>query len=312
MENETSSSPSGNQNSTSFSSNQLFSNMEKLKDLIEIFSKLSIGIIAAFYATGILVVSIHLNKYGAYSLNFFRVNYISAGLWTLIPILLPLLIGILFILFIREFRKRMRKESYLSPWTVSLPFILTLSAIGYFIYKATRSMEIDLLQREWMNTLIMGIMISVYLFALLLVFVLRYGQKYPELSRLGALVLLTVCLFILHASIFAYNVFDKIPSFLGGGKLQSVELIVGAEDEIIELLNDSGISFHDNSVQANVSREASQEIQPSQADKKTNKRTKNVALISVTEEEYILKGTKGAVVIPRDLVKAVLYQDVRK
>lgn len=61
---------------------------------VEILSKLSLFAIAAVYATGFFVVSLHQSRYGLASISLVRSQYVLAGLWVLAPLAFLLMIGI--------------------------------------------------------------------------------------------------------------------------------------------------------------------------------------------------------------------------
>ena len=53
------------------------------------------------------MVNIHLSQYGVYSLSLLQSNYITAGIWTLLPILLAVLaVSAAFSLYYQFFEKK--------------------------------------------------------------------------------------------------------------------------------------------------------------------------------------------------------------
>src|ERR1044072_6874484 len=52
------------------------------KDSIEIASKLILSIVGICYVAGLLILNIHLRKYGVFHLNFLQIQYVMVGaLW---------------------------------------------------------------------------------------------------------------------------------------------------------------------------------------------------------------------------------------
>ena len=74
-----------------------------MKSVIEVFEKAPVIIAGICYITGLLVVSIYLNQFGVSSpISPFRVSYLLAGLWALIPIIIAaaIYIGIRVVLLV--------------------------------------------------------------------------------------------------------------------------------------------------------------------------------------------------------------------
>ena len=51
-------------------------------------SKMVLGLVGLSYALGLLVTNLHLYQFGVYSLNLLRLNYVIAGFWALVPVIL--------------------------------------------------------------------------------------------------------------------------------------------------------------------------------------------------------------------------------
>src|SRR6476659_3656400 len=64
--------------------------MGTVKELIEIVGKIVLGTLALCYGLGFVIVNVHYGSYGFYSAGLFRLNYIVAGVWALIPVVLML------------------------------------------------------------------------------------------------------------------------------------------------------------------------------------------------------------------------------
>jgi hypothetical protein len=175
----------------------LLSYVEKMKNLIELVGKLSIGFVALSYVIGLLVVNIHLNKYGAYSLGIFRLNYISAGMWTLFPVLFPLLLLFILILFAMSYFNSWKRRPF-SVWLTltTMPILVLLS----FTLIATRILGIDLFSWEWLGAFPTGFFISVY--AISIVGKIGSASDKHTLTFLPSTGLLTIglCTFLAHRS----------------------------------------------------------------------------------------------------------------
>lgn len=121
----------------------------------------------------------------------------------------------------------------------------------------------------------------------------------------------------LHVSIFAYSVYSLIPAHVGGGASRKVRLVVEIESSLKTILTDHGIRFRENPTgpeedKANTSEKGQENIDKSSnvevTDQKYNVQTEVIDLILLTEEDYLLLGNKGAVSMPKDNVKAVIYE----
>jgi len=70
-----------------------------LKETLEIASKTLIGLAGLCYVLGLLVVILHLRKYGLNSLSLSQLHYVTAGVW----VMLPALVGVLYCIFVKVF-----------------------------------------------------------------------------------------------------------------------------------------------------------------------------------------------------------------
>ena len=283
--------------------------LDKLKDLIEILGKVAIGLIALGYAVGLVVINIHLNKYGIHSMSLFRLNYISAGMWALMPMLLPLFVFLL-LLIIRKAHSGGKARYSIRGFVI--PVILVLSVISFPLVVQHR-LQMSFIQVGWLTSLGMGVLFSGYLILTVRDYLIvpARGSEYFALPFTTAAV--AVCVLSLHAILFAYNVYDKIPSHLGGGRFQIVQLVLDADNNTSTLFEREGIEFlSEYSAREPRADAASGSARPASAkapSDKDYKMTNNVELIAVTDEEYILHGRHGALTIQRSVVKAVLYKN---
>jgi hypothetical protein len=62
------------------------SRLETVKDGVEMFSKIFLGLAVACFVCGVIVVNLYLREFGFASFSLFRVSYITAGVWTFSPI----------------------------------------------------------------------------------------------------------------------------------------------------------------------------------------------------------------------------------
>lgn len=256
------------------------SSLEDIKNAVEVIGKVTLGVVAVCYVIGLVVVNVYLNKYGIYSLSLLRLNYISAGIWALIPILIPLS-AILII--------RLRSE--VSPvifWGYLLSFIPLLSVL----VPVAIALRFDP-SPYWLLVIFTGIYLSLLL--IMLAESIKEHLYSKDLSKHVFIGVLPVLIIIVsHTAIFANSVYGTIPSQIGGGSPKKVQFIVAAENEVRKALTDSGVLFTKNESQQD-----------------TNK-TEPVLLLFVTDQECVvlIKGASTAVSIRRDMVKTILYENV--
>lgn len=267
----------------------------KTKDFLEILGKLILSLIALCYVLGLLVVNIHLSKYGTHSMSLFRVNYIAAGIWTLLPILVLMVFIMILVLLFKQFRHNTHKLNFLI-------YLLLFVLICYFPFMAAPRLRLNLWHFGWLSPLVTGGLLNVY-FILALSGYHRNLDRNIKLVRNVAITLAIIVILILHTILFAYNVYENIPSHIGGGKPQTVQIIVDIGCENTRVFDETEIPFIQEKV-SNNSHVSSQK----KTDDKLYIRTNDIELISVTDEDYVIKGRNGAVTIPRSSVKAVLYK----
>lgn len=246
------------------------------KELMELVGKISLGIIAVCYALGLIVVNIHLNKYGVHTLSLLQVNYILAGIWALVPIVIPITIVLMF---------RIRSYAKASTfWLYLASFILPVTSL--VLHSISLRFHPNL---SWFlvsfNGFVLGCMLLVLPDIKEMNRALR--SKFIFVAMLPLLLALSN-----HLVVFANGVYQTIPSQIGGGSPQPAQLILEASAEVRKTLNDAGIAFEtDSSAQA------------------TNK-TEPILLLFVTDKECTILGKKEstAVSVSRDIVRAILYE----
>ncbi|HEV2911745.1 MAG TPA: hypothetical protein VGX92_00395 [Pyrinomonadaceae bacterium] len=276
---------------------------ERLQLFAELTGKLSFGLIGACYVAGLIVVSMYLNRYGIYSISIFRVSYVTAGFWVILPILISLIIiygalGLILVfdskgstvvsnlLQLTEFRKEIKTKDSIS-WTMLGNFLLLIALFPVISW----SLGIRL-DWKWLLALLTGGLVALFLIPIYfnLAFSVVPGTL-KKIFHLGFIIVIELLLLVVHILVFANRVYDTIPSHIGGGRPKTVQFIIESEPKIRNSLVDAGISF----------------------DGETN-RTREVRLLFVTEEEYIIlvvdsnTNHEAPVSIRRDTVKATLYR----
>jgi hypothetical protein len=66
--------------------------IETATQSVELLAKTLLLVTGACYVLGLIVVNIHLGGYGVYSLSLLQLNYVTAGIWTLLPVILAVIV----------------------------------------------------------------------------------------------------------------------------------------------------------------------------------------------------------------------------
>ena len=300
---------------TNLFSMQLDWSMTKLKDLAEIVGKSVLGLIGICYVIGLIVVNINLNKFGVYGLSLFRVNYIAAGFWTLFTIFLPSFVVSIAILVYRASSRKPRQERLRRA--ISAAFVTA----GFFLFIFLKSISLSEFQGywEWTGTLITGF---ITVFGFLIVASRLTSQRFDDPKRIVDRVVETlgvVAFFIFHIVVFGYSTYGTIASYLGGGRPQQVQLILDVDEEMINVLDNTGIHFVEiaDKQEVDQARLSSKDLANESTDqvkhtKKRSRLTNIINLISLTEEDYIIQGGMTTVSIRREVVKSVIYSSPKQ
>lgn len=283
----------------------------RTKDIVDLGGKIIIGVLALCYVLGLLVVNLHLSRYGIYSLSLFRINYVIAGIWVLMPIILILvLLGSTYILIriiphakdsapkLYEFgprnqgpegkRQSQRLMTFIAVGILLILFLASLAlAVG-----SIRTLIKDFGQwKEIVGTT------YVICFALFTFFAISAKATATGKSLILSFAFFVVSILLLvHTIIFAKAFFPHIPSYLGGGSTKTVQLLLKLEDKDKQFFQSSGVEFNENSNQ-----------------------TKDLQLLFANENEYIFlvksdefPDAEGSTLsIDKDLIQGILYEGLK-
>lgn len=276
------------------------SSLDTVKDLVEVVGKIVIGLFAIFYAIGLVVVNLHLNNFGVYSLSLFRLSYVTAGIWTLIPVIFLILVLAFFIsipfLFSQNARNSINayfgltRQAEKEPVFDNVFVVVVLFSVLTFLFYGLYS--INFTGKNFPLTFLTSLLIVTYL-AMWLHLAVKSSHIATRFAR--GFIMFLMCIFIFASHIFSFGtgVYQDIPSYLGGGSPQKAQLILNEESKLNEKLADLGVLF------------------------KSSNLTANVQILLATEEEYILLiesvDSEGQIIhkgltLPKDMIQAVLYE----
>lgn len=215
--------------------------------------KVIVGIGAAAYVLGIIVVNLHLGRYGYHSLGLLEAAFVAAGLWALAPIVmaLTLVMSILFMfteakLFARAEASKLATPENPQPPPTPLSFWDKISTLlmGVIAWLAFAGFLIYLLDVRWTWWWLAAMGLGCLSVGGILLVPAMIGRPSVRGDTLGLASLLAVYCMLLpfYLILFARHVYHTIPPDLGGGGGQQVVLV--AKDEKAQtLLIAVGIRF---------------------------------------------------------------------
>jgi len=264
--------------------------MEKAKEAIELIGKGLVFLVGVCYIVGLVIVNLHLNKYGFYSFSLLQINYILAGIWALVPVVAALLIGSAVfdkIAETSESTKQLPKKYRILNW-----LLLVLSPLYMLIGTIPLYLGGGQFEWAWIYVPTLGGLITFYLVAKIysMVIVRRYdkelGTRRSNRYTFGEVrtIFITLIFFIAYMFVFARTLYREIPSSLGGGRPNLIQVTVKPEDKAY--IESIGVGFSDIPYKTNP-----------------------IELLLSTDRDYILlPDPKGnAVSVPHDLIKSVIY-----
>lgn len=284
--------------------NEAVFSASKLKDNIEVIGKTILGLVALYYAAGILVESLYLGSFGVYNINLFRFTYVLAGAWAISIFLVPALqvIGVIFL--IRwAFKDQSDPGGQFSRSLVLIFMIASLlfmlGAVFFVEYAFLSFVEIktdfNLFTQIFTGFLFGGYSLVVSLLSLRLKPKDKKGLQL--FMTIGGGVIFIACFFV-SLGVFAESTFPVISARFGGGRPLTVQLLLEANKQNAGMLQKN---FDLCTKNLSVLMESGETRVIS---------TKPMKLLLATENEYVMrKNERTAVSISRDEVKTVIYLD---
>ncbi len=272
-----------------------------VREAIELFGKIILGLAGFCYVLGVLVVSIHLRQYGLNSLTLSQLNYVTAGVWTLVPICLILLLIILFAYgTVLETTKgttgratplekdKSRGQSHKGSkkaldiiGSIGSALIILGLVAGYF----SRYLGIELKWTDWLAIPVLGTFAAAAIATA--IFMLTETDTYKTLGNMAlglGLAVMALLLSLWYVVLFSTHTYATIPSSTGGGSPSRVELVVASDAK--QYLETVGIKFSGG-----------------------QNRTDSLRLLLASDKQYVIINADGrAVSVPADVVKSVIYE----
>lgn len=272
--------------------------IEAVKDGVEMFSKILLGMAAACFVCGIIVVNLYLREFGVASFSLFRVSYITAGVWTFSPVgFAALLVGtFLFVYFQdqitdeqvlpdKQGRPRSPWEKWKKGWKKWRKLLVAMMASVFVVAIIFSGLGIPMSWR-WLGAIIIGAVMGLVVIAAPVAFLHSRTRREKLLSALVPFA--CVVGFVYHLLFLAPSLYKEIPASVGGGAGVSVVLVVPTDKQ--ELVKAAGITF----------------AEPM--------RTNQVTLLLQTDREYVILAgdPKAAITLSADLVSAIRHVSTKK
>jgi hypothetical protein len=259
--------------------------MDRLKELLEVGGKALLVIVGACYVIGIIVINIHLSRYGFHSLNLLQLNYVTAGMWALSPILI-LVFVLAYILhtFFAELDQA-RSESRKGKLIV-ISFCVLFGVGGALLWLRRIVVSVGVgLGWKLLGLLGLGIVVGIFFWGS--VDSLRAKGSFLTVKSAVStlqLIFMTALFFIIYLNYFATEFYKDLPPAFGGGRPHDVRFVV--EPNAKPFLENAGLQF-------------ASEVQ-----------TQPLQLIISTDREYVVltSQSQNAVSVPNGLVKAVIFE----
>jgi hypothetical protein len=265
------------------------------KTFLETAGKLLVGIAGLCYITGLMVVTVHLGRYGLNSLILSQLHYVMAGIWALLPIVLAMFLTIAAINSALEESERIKEPSDRNAGRLVRLFSKRNRRIASSVFGSLFAICFALWMLlgyaglkfgwSWLVVLPAGVIVAFFLLGV------GYGLSKPSSFKdikSSALTMtamfFSLLVFLSYLILFTKLSYQDIPWSTGGGGPSQVELVVASDAK--PQLESVGIRFSAGQY-----------------------RTDSLKLLLATEKEYIVINPDGkAISVPAGSVKSVLYE----
>jgi hypothetical protein len=251
--------------------------VRRLTDSVELIGKIFLLFTGICYAFGLIVVNIRLARYGIYSLNLLQLNYVTAGIWSLLPILLAGL-GAAFGIHTYHLTREQMHTSI--PTWIRFVYAAIMGPLAAFFLPRILGFTLGW---SWFRVSLLGAIVG---FALVMVIIQPYRVSSLEDLAVGVGGRLVAGSFLIfYLAVFAKGAYSEIPAELGGGRPDQVSFVVDSATK--PYLQAAGLQFATDS-----------------------NKSEPVELILATDREYIFlsKSAGTTTSIPNIAVKAVLHK----
>ncbi|HEY6154687.1 MAG TPA: hypothetical protein VIW07_13180 [Candidatus Udaeobacter sp.] len=207
--------------------------MNGTKDALEILGKALLAATGFCYAIGLIVVNVHLSEYRVYSLNLLQLNYVMAGLWALLPIMLSWLIASVVVMAAIQEMER-RHQAKWTTWTVLAVVggtIATCFGALRILYKLCEYLGFKFTW-SWVRVVLLGFAVGFMVVGLAWELGTRATFKTLKSFATNLVYIFSALgFFVFYIAVFAHGPYSDIPSGFGGGRPSFVQLVVDPKDK---------------------------------------------------------------------------------
>lgn len=188
---------------------------------------------AIIYILGLVVVTLHLGRYGASGLGLLHEQYVVAGLWVLVPPLVAaLLMSAAFVAAMTESQpdEKSRFPRWLNALFAVLGVVVGYPVIaGYFLsFVSGVSVGISTADLVWIGATATFFAVIATAFLAGGVSLLSSQANHYRVMGLG-LVVFSIFPILGYVGYFTKDVYPKIPASLGGGQSERIRILLGSE-----------------------------------------------------------------------------------
>ncbi|MGI0023597.1 MAG: hypothetical protein ACREA4_00455 [Nitrososphaera sp.] len=260
-----------------------------VKDFLEDLWRVTTGITLAFYLIGFIVVNVHLARFGYYAVSLVNAQYLSAAVWTLVPVVVGWSIVFFGILcYVPPPPPHKKDPSWVANFEyLKIRLLVELITIVSFV--------VLLVYPQWVAGLPFWLRVIIFVIAgvlfsrHVLIFASSWLGPLSILARkvifLIAVQAIFACFFpLVYILTFSSALYGDIPTTWGGGKPRPVRLIV--KNDVKQEIIAAGISMSERPLIS-----------------------EPVDLLLATEKEYIVLIGKERLTlsIRSDIIQAILY-----
>lgn len=256
-----------------------------LKDVLEAASKGLLAAAGLCYVLGLVVSNIHFGRYGYYSLSLLQINYVFAGFWSLLPIIVAAFAVNFLYMYLTgagwEGERPQRKFSLKEVAAGILGILILVTMLSAAVHLIGESIGFRI-SWGWLAVSLVGILPASAFVAFALSIVAPWAGK-RNVNRSLLLLMNFAIALTFYLGFFSLTVYRDIPAGMGGGRPARVRFVVDAAEKPFFL--SSGIAFNER-----------------------DGNSRAVELLLNTEEGYVVRpdGAADTVIIPRERVKALL------
>ena len=254
------------------------------KEVLEVSGKMIIGAAGLCYVLGLLVVTMHLRQFGLNSLDLPQLHYVTAGVWTLLPIVIVVLLLVFGFYMLAGQKDEIKSKRGIDKVMSVFGAIAGIMIVSFLVLKflgAKAGLEFGWV--SWVLIPILGLvtLLCMALPAVVLAADLKLGNR---LVLSAGLLVIGLASSGFYITLFADHTYETIPWSTGGGRPSQVRLVVAPESR--PYLESVGVGFSASQTQ-----------------------TDSLKLLLTTEKELVIVNSRGqAVGVPSETVKLVVYE----